>query len=184
MHRPQQRQRQKKYEPVEDLREKLNRMRLERSTPSTEPKPPPPDPGYNFLRDPLRGDIVDKKKRDDKNEHKRLDVRGFLKQPVNINVEYSSESGERKCTLDKTKIIQIPNVRKQHMKRPPLNTQQDTDKNKENVDNKNEGTENLGDQSNNKQKKNVKFQCDTLDNKETDHLKSNEITSADSKAIK
>lgn len=111
---------------VEDLRDKLNRMRLEKSSNADKDekdvKLPPPDPAYNFLKDPLRGDIVYKKH--NKQETKRIDeskskgVREYLKQPININVEISSESGERKCTLDESKIVEISVLNREYPKRP------------------------------------------------------------------
>ncbi|KAF5285615.1 hypothetical protein FQR65_LT13096 [Abscondita terminalis] len=89
-------------------------------------KLPPPDPAYNFLKDPLRGDTIResnhkrRNKQDNRhiNEQKPKGVRELLKQPVNINVEVSSNSGERKCTLDESKTVEIPAVQKHYPKRP------------------------------------------------------------------
>lgn len=207
-------QRQHKYNTrktyaVEDLREKLNRMRLEKGTNEEEqPKVPPPDPTYNYLRDPLRGDEFsnatkkqfptkrrpmqsdnkpkrienhnvpkiqerthqenvkiepNREKEAPKQPHKqeakekptnklpynakphqnRRNTHFNSKEPsVNIKVEVSSESGERKCTLDESTTIQIPKVdHKPQYKKPKkfynkqkMNTNNPREKNVENVE--------------------------------------------------
>ncbi|KAF2899621.1 hypothetical protein ILUMI_06548 [Ignelater luminosus] len=172
---------------VEDLREKLNRMKLEKEKAHGAEgvkNPPPPDPVYNFLKDPLRGDNCahssnenkvgnkDQNKSETKVESKEIDndqknsaeanentlpkhrrsvrfVENFKtpslrsgpprpnwetpyrgprphnfmeknnqiskQQSVNnIKVEVLSESGERKCTFDYSKTIEIPVIPKKN----------------------------------------------------------------------
>lgn len=53
---PQQRRQPKPVYVVEDLREKLNRKKQEREEAQSKGIGPPPDPSYNFLRDPARED--------------------------------------------------------------------------------------------------------------------------------
>lgn len=156
MQQSQQRQRRhfKKQEPmVEDLREKLNRMRLGRSNSTTEEtdKAPPQDPSYNFLKDPLRDEPIrreTKRKNPNKpkparpqieNEKETInspprptngrhykgvrEIQELLKKPINVNVEVSTTSGERKCVLDETKVVDICYNNKQYPHRPQFRRQ-------------------------------------------------------------
>ncbi|XP_031339287.1 uncharacterized protein LOC116167857 isoform X2 [Photinus pyralis] len=149
MQQSRQRRPHKKQDPqIEDLREKLNRMRVERSNSDQEEikKAPPRDPPYNFLKDPLRDDPKPKRPqaknppkpkpnlqpkdvntspRPTQERHYRSvrEVQEFLKKPINVNVEVSTESGQRKCVLDETKVVEISFTNKQYPKRPQFRRQ-------------------------------------------------------------
>lgn len=159
MQQSQQRQRRhfKKQEPmVEDLREKLNRMRLGGPNSTKEEtdkgdKAPPRDPSYNFLKDPLRDEPIRREKkhknpnkqkparRQAENEKETInppprptnerhykgvrEIQELLRKPINVNVEVSTTSGERKCVLDETKVVDISYSNKQYPHRPQFRRQ-------------------------------------------------------------